>query len=116
MREISRVVSGTNSIQREGWEDGEYYCETEFFDKKQLDQNNRIRNSGMLDDSKLGLHFDEDIRMAISCPSTLQWSIFCKKNADTYKLLTSSTSEADRMKGARQLQILHPDWVVFDRL
>ncbi len=115
MREISRIVSGTNSIQREGWEDGEYYCETKFFDTKSLEQNAKIRNSGMLDDGALGLHDNADIRMAISCPSTLQWSIFCKKNADTYKLI-KSTDEQERIKGARQLQILHPSWVVFDRL
>jgi len=115
MREISRVVSGTNSIQREGWEDGEYYCETTFHDKKALEQNNKIRNSGMLDKGALGLHDNADIRMAISCPDTLQWSIFCKKNLETIKLIRS-TNEVERLKGARQLQILHPEWVVFSRL
>ncbi len=111
-----KTNTGTNAVTLEGFEDNKYYAKTTFYDDKALEQNKKIRNSGMLDDSKLGLHLDEDIRMAISIPSTLQWSIFCKKNADTYKLLTSSTSESDRMKGARQLQILHPSWVVFDRL
>ncbi len=111
-----KTNTGTNAITLEGFEDGKYHAKTTFYDDAALDKNAKIRNSGMLENSKLGIHFDEDIRMAISCPSTLQWSIFCKKHKETYKLLTSSTSELDRMKGARQLQIMHPDWVVFDRL
>jgi len=116
MREVSRTISGTNSVQREGWEDGEYYCETEFFDKKQLEQNDKIRNSGMLDKGVLNLHDGADYRAVISIPSTLQYSIFKIKHHETYKLLTSVDSEEDRLKGIRQLAIIEPDWVIYSRL
>ncbi len=116
MREVSRIVSGTNSVQREGWEDGEYYCETEFFDKKQLNQNAKIRNSGMLDKGTLNLHDGADYRAVISIPSTLQYAIWKKKYPDAYKLLTSKDSEEDREKGIRMMDITEPGWVIYSRL
>jgi len=111
-----KSVTGSNSVTLEGMQNGEYYAHTTFYDDDALEKNNKIRTSGMLDKGKLGLHDDEDIRFAISVPSVLQWNMFKKKHLETYKLLTSKNSETDRMKGARQLQILEPAWVVFDRL
>ena len=106
---------GTNAVARHGMEDGRYYCETVFHDDSSLDQNQRIRNSGMLEKGRLGLHDNEDIRMTISCPSTLQWSLFKSQHPETYVLLKSS-DESERVRGARQLQILKPAWVVQSRL
>lgn len=96
-------------------EDGKLHAKTTFYDDESLNQNDRIRNSGMLDKAKLGVHQDEDVRMAISCPSVVQWNTFKKKNSATYKLLMSC-NETERMRGAKQVQILHPDWVVYERL
>lgn len=97
-------------------EDGKLYAHTIFNDDKSLEQNNKIRLSGMLDRAKLSLHDNEDVRAAISCPSTLQWLIFKKKHFDTYKMIMDRTSEHTRMKGIKQLEILHPDWVIYSRL
>ncbi len=96
-------------------EDDKLFVHTTNFDDRALDQNERIRSSGILDKGKLGLHGDEDIRMAISCPSVVQWNTFKKKHYDTYKLITSRL-EDERMKGCKQLQILEPAWVVMERL
>ncbi len=114
MRELSRTRVGTNAVQREGWEDGEYWCETTFHDEKSLEQNKKIRDSGMLNKGVLGLHDNADYRAVISVPSTMQWSIFCKKNQETYKLLKSK-DETDFMKAVMQIDILQPGWVVYTR-
>ncbi len=76
--------------------------------------NHKIRQSGMLDKGKLGLHDGEDLRYVLSIPSTLQWQIFKKKNPDIYSLIKSS-SEAERMRGCHLLHLLEPDWVVMSR-
>jgi len=115
MRELSREKTGNNAITREVMQDGTLYAHTVFHDDKSLARNADIKTSGMLDKSRLGLHDNSDIRMAISCPSTLQWATFRRKHAETYKLITSN-DESERIKGCRQLQILEPAWVVFDRL
>ena len=109
------VAVGSNSITQARSEDGLFYVHTEYYDDVALERNKQIASSGMLANMKLGLHDDEDVRMVISCPSTDQWILFKRKNPETYKLLVS-TIEAERMKGARQLQILHPAWVVQSRL
>lgn len=96
-------------------EDGKFYVKTTFFDDNSLEQNNKIRLSGMLEKAKLNLHENEDIRAAISCPSVQQWNIFKKKHADTYRLL-NSREEVQRMKGVSELQLLHPDWIVYNRM
>jgi len=106
---------GSNSVTRARSEDGLFYVHTVFNDDKALAQNRKIEGSGMLDKGKLGLHDDEDIRMVISCPSTEQWMLFKKKHPETYKLI-KSTIEHERMKGARQLMLLHPAWVCYSRL
>ena len=111
-----RSVTGSNAVTHEAVEGGKFYARTIFYDDAALDKNNKIRNSGMLDKAKLGLHENEDMRMVISCPSTLQWSMFKTKHAETYKLLTSKNSESDRIKGAKQLEILYPAWVCYNRL
>lgn len=112
-------VEGLKKV-RTKTEEGKLFVHTTFYDDKDLEQNNRIRLSGMLDKAKLGLHENEDMRAVISCPSNLQWSLFRKKHNDTYKLLTTRGTllqdEADRVKGVKQLEILHPDWVIYTRL
>jgi len=115
MRELSREKTGNNAVTREVMQDGTLYAHTVFQDDKALARNADIKTSGMLANAKLGLHDDEDMRMVISCPSTLQWATFRRKHAETYKLITSS-DESERMKGCHQLQILEPAWVVFARL
>ena len=107
--------SGSNAISNHVVEDSKLYCHTVFHDDSALNQNERIRNSGMLEKAQLGLHDDEDVRMVISCPSTLQWAVFKRKHGETYRLIKSA-DEGERIQGARQLQLLHPDWVVQSRL
>jgi hypothetical protein len=106
---------GTNAV-REFKRDGNILqAKTVFKDDKALGINEDIRLSGMLDNKKFGLHDDEDVRLVISCPDGLQWLIFKKKHYETYKKLMSF-DEPLRMEGARELQILHPAWVVMSRL
>jgi len=105
---------GTNAVVHQGIEDGKIYAKTTFHDDYSLAINNKIRMSGMLDKHKLGLHENEDTRAIISCPSTMQWGLFKKKHRETYDLITANT-EVERMKGVRQIQLLHPDWVLMVR-
>ena len=88
---------------------------TQYFDKESLAINDRIRKSGMLNKAELGLHDDADIRMAISFPSVVLFSAFKKKHPDIYEMLHSK-DEAVRMRGAKQLQLVHPEYCVYDRL
>lgn len=96
------------------------WVNTKFHDDVSLAQNRKIQNSGMLDKAKLGLHDDEDIRLVVSCPSGAQWSLFRKKHPDVYALLTtrggSEDADRSRMKGALQLSLLEPEWVIQTRL
>ena len=96
-------------------EDDKFYVETIHNDDAALDKNKKIVASGMLDKSQLGLHDGADIRFVISCPDVLQWNIFKKKYPDVWQSIRS-IDESIRMKGCRQLQILHPPWVVQVRL
>ena len=106
---------GTNSIQRAVTEDGKLHFHTTYHDDSSLQRNDDIRKAGFLDKGKLGLHENEDIRLVVSCPSVGQWNLFKKRHGETYDLLMSK-NEPMRMKGARQLQVLHPEWVVQSRL
>lgn len=96
-------------------EDGKFYAHTVFHDDAALAQNSRIRSENILDKGKLGLHEGEDIRAAISVPDTVQWNIFKKKFKEVYKMLHSKNEET-RMSGVKRLQIIHPEWVVYERL
>jgi len=112
---VSEIIEHNSQYRtRVKTEDGKLYAHTIFNDDKSLEQNNKIRLSGMLDRAKLNLHDNEDVRGAISCPSSLQWSIFKKKHLDTYKLIMSK-DESDRMKGMAQIEILEPSWVIYSR-
>jgi len=118
---LSDIIDrGTNSVTRAKTEDGKLYVHTHFADDKSLDQNERIRSSGMLDKHKLGLHDNEDTRMIISCPSNEQWAVSQRLYPDVHALLQTRGQEVqddlDRMKGARQLSILFPEWVVMSRI
>ena len=106
---------GPNQVQRTAIEDDRFYVRTTFFDDAALARNNQIRNAGMLDKGKLGLHENEDIRIAISCPSTEQWMLFKRSHPDVYTMLNAK-DEPTRIKGAWQLKLLHPEWIVMDRL
>ena len=106
---------GTNSIQRAVVEDGTMFFKTTYYDDAALQRNDDLRKANVLDRGKLGLHGNEDIRMTVSCPSLEQWNLFKKRHGETYDLLMSK-NEPMRMKGARQLQVLHPEWVVQSRL
>lgn len=99
-------------VKREG---GKLYHQTTFHDDKTLAHNRRLADSGFLDKSELGLHDDADIRMVISCPSVEQWTLFKDQNPEVYKLLTS-TNEHERIKGARQISLLKPEWIIHTRL
>ena len=118
MIELGRT--GSLSHAHAAHQDGKLHVRTVFEDDAALAKNRRIRDSGMLNKGQLGIHDDADMRAVISCPSVEQWRLFQRDHADIYKSLTtrgqSTQDDADRMKGARQLQLLHPAWVVYTRL
>ena len=108
-------IAGTNAVREYKFDGKDMHVKTTFNDDKSLDTNENIRRSRMLEKGTFGLHDNEDVRLVISCPSTLQWAIFRRKYPDIYKSVLSQ-DEAIRMQGANQLQLLHPEWVVMSRL
>ena len=107
---------GANSVTRFYRNDSDTMLkDTTFYDDKSLDQNARIRSDGMLEKGTLGLHDDASYRMVFSIPSVEQYNHWKYQNPEDYNLLMSKT-EHERMRGAKRLQILHPDWVVMERL
>lgn len=118
---MSEIIgSGSNSVIDGRSEDGKFFVRETFYDDKALEKNHRLKLSGVFQKPTLGLHDDADTRAMISCPSAGQWEVFKKKHFDTYKLLTtrgqSDQDNADRMRGFKQLQILHPGWIIFERI
>jgi hypothetical protein len=111
---------GSNSVTTAQLDGNKLYVHTKFYDDLALAKNRKIQNSGALDKAKLGLHDDEDIRLVVSCPSHEQWSLFKRKHPDVYALLTTRGGSVDadqsRMKGALQLSLLEPEWVIQTRL
>jgi hypothetical protein len=97
-------------------DDSTLYVHTTFNDDPALERNKQLRNADLLAKAKFYLHDNEDIRMFISCPDTTQWWLFKRDYPDIYKALSQNRDEAARMKACRQLQILHPEWVVQERL
>ena len=114
MSETRERVS-RSAIQRVVSQDNKLYIQTNFADDYALERNKQIKAAALLDKAKFNLHDGEDIRMIISCPDTLQWTLFKRDHKETYKLILSRREE-ERMKGCRQLQILHPEWVIQERL
>jgi hypothetical protein len=96
-------------------QDSTIVVQTTHFDDAALERNKQIRNAGLIDKGKMALHENEDIRMVISCPDTMQWTMFKRAYPDIYKLILSK-DESERVSGCRKLQILHPEWVVQERL
>lgn len=113
--DLLKGAPAPNVGQRIVRQDSLLVAKTIHYDDANLERNKQLRNSGFIDKAKLNLHDDADLRMVISCPDTLQWTRFKKKYPDIYKGLLSRDEEA-RMKACRQLQILHPAWVIQERL
>lgn len=95
-------------------EDGITYAHTKFHDDAALEKVKRLRDEHVLAKATLGVHDDADMRMIISCPSIVQWNYFKRDYPEVYERI-SSTVEDTRMKGCRELEILHPEWVVYFR-
>ena len=115
LRDAEVLDVGSNSIERALAEDGKLWIHTTYHDDAALERNKQIRSAKLMEKAKLSLHEDEDVRMVVSCPSVSQWNLFKKQHGETYDLVMS-TLEHERMRGARQLQLLHPEWVVQSRM
>lgn len=114
--ELDRERVHNHAVQRTVRDGEKIYIHTKFHDDPALERNKQLRTADMLAKAKLHLHDDEDIRMVISCPDTTQWWLFQRDYPDIYKALSQNRDEAARMQACRQLQILHPEWVVQERL
>lgn len=116
MRDLIRKDGHITSVIHRDDHDvsGKYYIHTHFDDDHILRQTQRLRESELHNKATMGIHDNADLRYAFSCPDTTQWSFFRKKHPETYKLLKSN-NEYERLKGAKQLSILHPEWIVQTR-
>ncbi len=110
------IIEGSSEAVQTGIiQDDKFYIETHFNDKKQLDENQNIRISNLIDKAKLDIHEGEDLRGWIRCPDVLQWSMFKKQYPNVYGMLTANTEEM-RIKGMHEMKRLFPEWIVYDRL
>ena len=94
-------------------EDGITYAKTTFQDDAALERVRQLKHENVLDKARLGLHDNADLRMVISCPSEALWSYFIRDYPDIYKLLQSKDQF---LKGAKQVQFMHPEWIIQSRL
>lgn len=101
----------TNLIE----EDGKLFAKTTFHDDAALQRNKDIADSGMLEKGTLGIHDDADFRAVISCPSVFQWNLFKRDYPDLMEAIEHGPEQAMR-SAIKRLSILHPGWVVYDRL
>ena len=109
------VGRGSNSVtQYTRINDDQVVEHTRFFNDDALKQNARIRESDLMDKHQLGLHDNADTRAAFSFPSIEEYNLFKIKDPETYQLLMSK-NEYERIRGAKQLQILHPEYCVYNR-
>jgi hypothetical protein len=104
--------NATRRILRDG---DNIVVRTDFDDDAALERNKQIREAGLINKAKLHLHDDEDIRFVISIPDGLQYRYFKMNYPDIYEMIKSK-EEKVRMSGCKRLQILHPEWVVQERL
>lgn len=92
-------------------ESGKYTVHTVIHDDAILERNKRIRLESLLTTrSKLNLHENERIDYAFSIPQE-SWTFFKRDFPDIANGLHSK-DEAIRYKSARELAILHPEWVI----
>ena len=96
-------------------EDGKLYAHTIYNNKKALEMNKALRNSGMIDKGRLNLHDGADIRAAISFPSVLEYNNFMRDNPDIDVMLKSK-DESERMKAVKKISLLEPEYVIMIRL
>lgn len=96
-------------------ENGVTYAKTVFQDDAALSRIKALRDEKVLDKAQLALHDNADLRLVVSCPSLVMWNFFKRDHAATYKLLHSD-NEHERMKGAKQVEFLHPEWCIYSRL
>lgn len=96
-------------------EDGKTYAKTTIHDDAALERVKRLKHEAVLDKARLGIHDNADLRMVISCPSIVLWNYFKRDHPKTYSLLNSK-DESERMKGAKQVQFIHPEWIIQERL
>ena len=107
-------MSAVPILSRLKTEDGTTYTHTKFYDDAALEKVKQLRKDEIMAKAKLGVHDDADMRMIISCPSVIQWNFFKRDYPEIEKRIHSK-DEAERMKGCREIEILHPEWVVMHR-
>lgn len=112
---MSYLSHAENHVSTLHKEDGIHYVHTQFHDDEALEKIRRLRDSEILQKAKLGLHEGEDLRAAFSFPSVMQFNLFKKKNPEIWALI-NSPSETERIRGSGKLAILHPEYVVQQRL
>ncbi|RKZ94004.1 MAG: hypothetical protein DRQ46_10665 [Gammaproteobacteria bacterium] len=97
-------------------EDGKLYNHTIFYDDAALDRNKAIRESGMLAKAKLGIHHDEDLRVAFNFPTVYQYNLWLRDNPIDTDLFFNGKTEDERIGAGRRLALKNPEYVTQIRL
>ena len=95
-------------------QDDTLFVHTVFDDDEALKRTKALRDSELLNRSKLSIHDGADNRFVFSCPSVFQWNLWKKKNPEDAKHLFGKDEQL-RISAAHRLSIEHPDWVVMAR-
>jgi len=110
------ITTGTNSTtELHRISKDQVVKKTVFYNDKQLDQNTRLRNH--LENSKhnIPIHDNAPTRAIFSFPSMEEYTRFIRKNPETNELMESNI-EVERIKGFKQLELLHPEYCIYNRL
>ena len=99
--------------EQTGRKSNEYTIMEQIVDEGVLAENARLREIDACVNSTQ-LHEGEKIEYYFRIPSMIEWTRFLRSHQDIAGLLDSA-DESDRMKGARMLSILQPEWVIKKR-
>jgi hypothetical protein len=93
-------------------EDGKLYVETTHLNDRVLDQNQKIRNEGLMRrGAEMPLHpKGAEVAYAILAPES-EWTRLRAKNNDLW-LRLHSNDQVIREKAAEELRAIHPEWFV----
>lgn len=112
MKEIvSRDIDKTVTLVRdEHDESGQYHVHTLIHDDHIIDRNKRIKQDALMAQGSKTPFMDGGVMIRTFSIPPAHWTLFKRKNKDLVKRLFSS-NDTEREKAARELSILHPEWV-----
>lgn len=111
IRNDSRI---TSHIVQDAHDPSTVYVETTDHDAQALDQIQRVKQAELLSQGQaFGAHEGAVLEYAFSIPSTWQWARFKRDHPDIARGL-HSPNDTERLKAARRLALMKPQWVVMN--